>query len=323
MKKATKTLLIIATSLVLSGVIIFIALLIGLKWNYTKISNVEYEDITCEIDKDFDNIVVDTDVANVEFKLSDDACKVEFHVPKDAISSAVVKDDKLSIELFQKSNTFSLVYLDLSSPLITVYLPKKEYNDLFIDVTTGDVNIPSDFGFDDVNILINTGDLDYLADAFNKFNVEITTGDILIDTITSDLIAITTTTGNIDISNIDNDSDINANLVTGDISIKNVSCHNLVLDGTTADVDLSSVVVKDNLDIGLVTGDVTFNKSDAGNIDIKVNTGDVTGSLLSDKDFSVNTNTGNVDVPNSVIGDKCRININSGDVEIEVVTLKR
>ncbi len=51
---------------------------------------------------------------------------------------------------------------------------------------------------------------------------------------------------------------------------------------------------------------------------IKAGTGDVSGILLSDKIYVVNTNTGKVNVPNSVNGGRCEITTTTGDVKITV-----
>jgi hypothetical protein len=51
---------------------------------------------------------------------------------------------------------------------------------------------------------------------------------------------------------------------------------------------------------------------------VKTDTGDITGSLLSGKIFMPQTNTGDVTVPDTVTGGKCRLSTNTGDIKISI-----
>ena len=66
------------------------------------------------------------------------------------------------------------------------------------------------------------------------------------------------------------------------------------------------------------TGDVRFTDCDAAEICVKTDTGDVTGSLLSDKVFITNTDTGSVNVPETISGGKCEIITDTGDIKITI-----
>ena len=61
-----------------------------------------------------------------------------------------------------------------------------------------------------------------------------------------------------------------------------------------------------------------FKGSDAAELFVKTDTGDVTGSLLTDKIFITQTNTGDVDVPDTAAGGRCEIRTNTGDIEIKI-----
>jgi DUF4097 and DUF4098 domain-containing protein YvlB len=81
---------------------------------------------------------------------------------------------------------------------------------------------------------------------------------------------------------------------------------------------LESVIAIEKLDIKRSTGDVSFKGSDANAIFVKTTTGDVCGSLLSDKVYITNTSTGNINVPNSIVGGRCEITTSTGDIKITV-----
>jgi len=63
---------------------------------------------------------------------------------------------------------------------------------------------------------------------------------------------------------------------------------------------------------------VVFEGCDAGEIYVDTDTGDVSGTLLSDKVFIVKTDTGKIDVPNSISGGRCEIETDTGDVKISI-----
>ena len=66
------------------------------------------------------------------------------------------------------------------------------------------------------------------------------------------------------------------------------------------------------------TGDVRFEGSDAAAIFVETNTGDVTGTLLSDKIFLPQSNTGEIEVPQTVSGGRCQIITSTGDIRLKI-----
>ena len=97
-----------------------------------------------------------------------------------------------------------------------------------------------------------------------------------------------------------------------------MECKNLITRGNTGDVSLENVIATEMFSIERSTGDVRFTDCDAAEICVKTDTGDVTGSFLSDKIFITNTDTGSVNVPKTVIGGKCEITTDTGDIKITI-----
>lgn len=81
---------------------------------------------------------------------------------------------------------------------------------------------------------------------------------------------------------------------------------------------MKNVISKEKFSIERSTGDVMFDSCDAAEILVKTDTGDIKGSLLSDKVFITQTDTGSVDVPKTVIGGKCEITTDTGDIRIKI-----
>lgn len=110
---------------------------------------------------------------------------------------------------------------------------------------------------------------------------------------------------------------IDFSTTTGDININNVNVNgNVETETDTGNITLNNVVAKGDFEIESSTGNVKFEKSDAAQIFVKTSTGNVTGNLLSEKIFITETSTGNVSVPKTASGGKCKITTSTGNIEI-------
>lgn len=131
MKKSTKALLITAASLVLTGCILFAAVMSALKWDFTKLSTDEYKTNISKIDETFSNISVSVETADFTFAPSDDGkCRVECYEEKKEKHAVTVKNDTLIIKAVNRISWYDYIGFFFDSPKITVYLPKTEYNAL-------------------------------------------------------------------------------------------------------------------------------------------------------------------------------------------------
>ncbi len=297
MRKTTKIWLIIAVSLVLVGSIIFTGIMSVLKWDFRKLSTVKYQTNLYEITENFDDISIKTDTADIVFAVSADGkCKVGCYEDKKEKHSVTVQENTLVINIVNQKSWYDYIGINFGSPKITVYLPKTEYTLLVIKTSTGDIEIPKDFKFQNVDISLSTGDVDFYASASELIKIKASTGDISLENMSAGLLEITVS--------------------TGDVDLKNIECNSVLSSGSTGDIHLKNVIAKEEFSIKRSTGDVKFNGCDAGEISVETDTGDVSGSLLSEKVFITKTSTGKIDVPNTVTGGKCEIKTDTGDIKI-------
>ena len=321
MRKRTKIWLVIASSLVLAGCIIFGGLMIVLKWDFTKFETVKYETNEYEIIDNFSNISIETDTADIIFALSDDGkCKVKCYEERKANHSVTVQDDTLVINIINKKSWYDYIGINFGSPKITVYLPKAEYTSLLINESTGDIKIPKEFKMSSVDISLSTGDVDFYAVASEYVKIKTSTGNIRMDNTSVGAVDLTVSTGEITVSNVICDGDTNIKVSTGRTKLTDIKCKNLTSSGSTGNISLNNVVALEKFSIKRSTGDVRFNSSDAAEIFVKTDTGEVVGSLLTDKVFITHTDTGRVDVPKTVSGGRCEITSDTGDIKINIIS---
>lgn len=130
---------------------------------------------------------------------------------------------------------------------------------------------------------------------------------LLIDESTGDICAENISAGSLDLT-----------VSTGKVNLTDVECKNLISKGDTGDIFLKNVVATEKFSIERSTGDVKFDSSDAAEIFVITDTGNVTGSLLTDKVFIAHTDTGSVEVPKTVTGERCEISTDTGDIKITI-----
>lgn len=280
MRNSTKIWLIIATSLVALGCIIFSVAMTKNYWDFTKLSTVKYETNTYQINENFSNISMNTDTADILFIPSDDKmCKVVCYEMSDMKHTTTVQNDTLTINVTDEREWYDHIGITLGSPKITVYLPKTEYDSLAIKEDTGDIEVPKDFKFGSIDIATSTGD--------------------------------------ITVSGVTCEGDLKINVSTGKVNLTDIKCKSLISDGSTGDFSLKNVIATEKFSIERSTGDVKFDDCDATEIWVETDTGDVTGKLLSEKIFITQTSTGDVNVPKSTNGGKCEITTSTGDIHIK------
>ncbi len=322
MRTRTKVWLMIAASLVLIGCILFASVMSMLRWDFMKLSTVKYETNTYEISEAFDGISMDTDTADIVFVFSDDGkCRVVCHEEENAKHSVTVEDGTLTVELIDEGSVYALIGnigLNFGSPKITVHLPKAEYASLLIHEDTGDIEIPKDFVFKDVDISLSTGDVGFCASASEMIKIKTSTGDIRVENSSAGALDLSVSTGKATVSGVTCEGDVTVGVSTGKAYLTDIKCQNVISSGSTGGISLKNVIAAEKFSIKRSTGDIRFDSADAAEIFVKTDTGDITGSLLSEKVFVVETDTGRIDVPKTVTGGRCEITTNTGDIRIKV-----
>ena len=319
MSKQNKIWLIIGASLLFLGLIMFSLVMMVNNWNFTKLSTVEYETNTYEVSNRFNGISIKTKTADIVFESSDDGeCKVVCYEEEKVKHSVSVQDETLIINVIDDRKWYDYFGITLSSPKITVYLPDAYYDTLLIKGDTGDIEIPNNFKFESIDISSSTGSVNNEASASQFIKIKMTTGNIFIENISTGIMELSVSTGKITAKAITCGGNVKVNVSTGDAWLTDISCKALVSTGSTGDVWLKKVIASEQFNIKRSTGNIIFEKCDAYELFIKTDTGYVKGSLLSNKVFIAESDTGSVDVPKTIIGGKCEITTNTGDINVAI-----
>jgi len=319
MATKTKVWLIIAAACIVLGCGLFAIVMTALDWDFTRLSTAKYETNTYNITEAFDGISVNTDTADIVFALSEDGeCRIVCLEEKNAKHSVKVKDGTLSVDLTDERTVYDFIGLHFGTTRITLYLPKTEFDSLFIKESTGDIDIPESFTFSTADISLSTGDVLFCASASGSVKIKASTGDIRVENVSAGSLDVSVSTGKVTASEVDCEGDVTVGVSTGKVMLTDITCKNLTSNGSTGDIILDGVIAEKKLSVKRSTGDILFNGSDAAEIFVTADTGDVTGTLLTEKVFITETSTGSIDVPKSVTGGRCEIKTATGDIKIEI-----
>ena len=319
MKKATMVWLIVAASLVLAGLLTVTCGLAAAQWDFSLLSSTKLETNTHEITEVYQNISVATDTADVVFiPCEGEKTSVVCHEAVKETHRVEVRDGTLFIELVDTRKWYDYINIGINfdSPKITVSLPEGAYGTLTLKGSTSDVNIPDAFSFKSMDIAVSTGDVTCAASVTGAMRIKASTGDIKVGDLSAGELSMSVSTGMITASDLTIEGDMTVSVSTGKSYLTNVTCKNITSTGNTGDMTLTNVVVAEKISVKRSTGDVKFDRCDAAELVIETDTGDVTGTLLSEKVFMYKTDTGDVDLPDSVSGGTCKITTDTGDIRI-------
>ena len=285
----------------------------------TACSSMNYETNIHEINEEFNNISIKTDTADIAFVPSNDGmCRVACYEEAKISHSVEVQNGTLTVNVVNNKKWYDYIGVNIDTPKITVYLPEKAYFSLVIEESTGDIEISKDFKFKSIDISLSTGNIKCYASAVENIKIAASTGDIYAEGISASSLDLTVSTGNVTVSSVTCEEDITIGVSTGKTYLTDVACKNLTSTGSTGDISLKNVISTEKISVERSTGDVTLDRSDAAELFIITSTGDVEGSLLTNKVFITKTDTGRIDVPNSIIGGRCEITTDTGDIKISI-----
>ncbi len=280
MKKAIKC----AVVMIAAGVITVFCALILVKFDLSKLNTHKFEKKTYVVSEDFESINIKSVTSVLCFAPSeDDKCRVIADEREKVSYTVEVVNGVLNIGVENNEEWYDkLVFFSFGEEeKVTIYLPKNDYEKLYVKLTYGEIRIRDDFNFKAVDI--------------------------------------NTTSGEISLSGIKKTENINIKATSGDIDLKDIQTDELRVESRSGEIKLSDVTAEKDMSVKAASGDVDFNRCDSDNIYIKTTSGDVECSLLSEKLFSVNTKSGDVDVPVSTLtAGKCNIRTSSGDIEVKI-----
>ncbi len=319
MKKKTVFWLTTAVLLILIGAMLFGGVMMAYDWNFKKLSTVKYETNSHTVREPFHGISVETGTANVTFLPSEDgSCKVVCYEEEKVKHVVTVENGTLNIQAENKKGWYEHIGINFDSPKITVYLPQDAGVWIEVKASTGRVEIPQGLKLQSVDVTVSTGHVTVGASTSGVTKIKATTGNIKVENASVGELDLKTSTGKINVTDVTCESNLTTKVSTGKTTLTGVICEDLTSHGSTGSITLTDVIASGRISIERSTGNVILDRTDAAELVVDTDTGDVKGSFLTDKIFFAKSDTGRVVVPESMIGGRCEITSDTGDIKITV-----
>ncbi|MBO5416990.1 MAG: DUF4097 family beta strand repeat protein [Clostridia bacterium] len=257
MSKGTKIWLAVGAGLVLAGVIVFAVAIVALGFDFAKLGTGKYETNTYCPEGVFERIVIETEVSDIDFALSDDGkCKVVSREEEKLKHSVEIKDGALVIRNSDERKWFDFIRIFSERQSLTVYLPESGYKSLFIETNTGDIKLGGGFSFERIEISGDTGDVELTEITCKSLDIETDTGDIFLKSVMAEgNLSLDTDTGDVEFYRCDAGS-IKADTDTGDISGTLLTEKVFIASSSTGNVRVPSSTKGGRCELSSDTGDI-------------------------------------------------------------------
>lgn len=276
MKRTVIAILIAVLVVAIGGALVF-AGLSAVRYDFRKLDRTEYATNTHSVGP-VRAIDVQCDTADVELVAGGEAdCKVVcFENDREKYTVDAV-DGTLVIRPENSRTRWSLFGFAFKSPKITIYLPAGVYELLKAQLETGDITADKALSFD-------------------RLEVGLETGDLVLNGVQARL--------------------VKAHGSTGDIRLADMAPEALDVSVNTGKIELVNVVCSGDLRCESSTGDIRLTDVDGANLYLSASTGDIEGTIRTEKVFSAHASTGKVSVPATTTGGRCEAETSTGDIRL-------
>jgi DUF4097 and DUF4098 domain-containing protein YvlB len=234
--------------------------------------------------KSFDITSDSSDITIKKADISNISVKVYGDKRNEVITST--KDNILYID---NSNDYNIcLFFCMMNSRIEILVPELEYNNLKIEVASGDINI-EDITLNNVDINSKSGNV--RLNKSTTADIDVVSGDVNVEELDSGKLI--TVSGNIIVNNI---NEVNARTISGDIKITNIgkTCQ---LSTTSGNIWISNLNMLTDSSLKTISGDVRVLKANDIYFDISTISGTVyaeKNNRFSEKEIKISTTSGNV-----------------------------
>ena len=320
MKKRTKITLLVASILLVTGLMICAAALASEDHSVFQWNTEEFEVNTQTITEAFSNIRIHTAEADIRLMpATDGVCRVEHPESKYTGYDIIVQDGLLAIE-YRNTRKWYQFKIDFYVPNreVRVYLPQSQYDALMLHTASGDIAVDLGVAYQTAKFSTASGDIACHAKVAESCDIQTASGTILLhDTGTVGSVHIGSASGDCTVTNLESGS-FYMKSTSGDAVLTNIAAEDFTAHTVSGEMRLSNCLGQ-KMSLECTSGDIQFVNCDGKDITITTVSGDVEGSFASPKLFESHTTSGDISLPRSEATDsRCTVKTTSGDVEIDI-----
>jgi len=303
MRSKKKIALIIAAICAGIGSIAILTTFLLIQFDFSRLNTMKFEEKTYEVTESFNKISINDLECDIKFIPTESGpCRVVCFESSKIGNQVSVEEDTLIVTRQDKRPWYAHFGIWWSeNNTVTVYLPKKEYESLYVKTLSGDITMADSFAFQEARLVSTSGDIAFTSHISGNLYVKSTSGDINLNSIEAKTTEIRST--------------------SGDLSLSQIGASELMLKTISGTIKIEQTTVEGHAEIITTSGDISLYETDADTLYIKSVSGDIRGTLLTSKIFKTHTTSGSVHIPPSKEGaGECNINTTSGDIRIDIVS---
>lgn len=339
MNKVKKFFLISAAGMIVAGLIIAVCSMAFVKFDFTELDTMDWQTNTYEIEEAFENIEIhgiETDVKLLP--ATDGVCKVVCTENDTIYNEIEVTENTLSIIRVDKSKKRVFMSVEFEQPETTVYLPEQVYVKLLIENSSGDIEIPEGFTFEEANVENTSGQIAFYADVKGSLSAKSSSGGVRVGENTIGSLSAVASSGAASVKSATVKEDVSVETSSGSILIEEVACAKLRVKNSSGSIHLSdvkaeelegenssgeircnNVMVAGDMKLSNTSGGMEIDGCDAANLKLTSSSGSIRGTLLTEKIFVADATSGSVDVPKTTSGGMCEVTTTSGSIKMSIV----
>ena len=246
------SLLVIAVGFVLS-----LGALAAMKFDLSRLNTLDYHTVNRTVQDSFSTIRVDMTDCDVQpLPSQDDTCRIEYTESQTRTYTANVKGDTLTVSQEDAGAWYNHVGIYLGPVELTIYLPQKQYELLYIDSLSGTVTVPENFSFENIQVYSTSGPVYLAAQVRSELCVDTISGEQQVTGIQSQAIRLQSTSGNVVLTNCDAPT-IQIETISGNVSAALTSSKTFDIDTVNGEVQIPQGSTGDGCEITTISGDIT------------------------------------------------------------------
>lgn len=318
MKRSKKIALVVAALLIIAGGILAV-IGFGLTGNdLKKLNSEELITNTHTIGESFEHIRIRTSSSDIQIlPSSGNACTVVCDDSESRYHTVAVEAGTLTITQIVQPQMFSVMLL--YDPTVTVYLPERQYKNLYADGASSDIlDVSSEFTFENVQLVTSSGDIHYHAAVNHDLTVKTSSGDIDIANCHADGNAlVTATSGSIHIDGMRTE-EFTVNTSSGDMYLSSITARTVHTSATSGDINISSCEAEQDVTAQTSSGDLTLADIHAGgSLDLSTTSAQITLTNAVATAMTGSTSSGDAFLGNVRVVEQLSLDSTSGMIRFD------
>ncbi|MBR2646908.1 MAG: DUF4097 family beta strand repeat protein [Clostridia bacterium] len=313
MKRIMKTFTKLGVCLFLVGSIIFTTAMFAACWDWSKLSNIVYEDKTYTVSADeVDKIALDIESGKLEIEQTDDEnITVEYYIGRSKNGKERISiKPSLSDGVLTIKQKVGFVIFNFTEKKAVVKIPADKTLELSAEVASGEITL---------------GNVEEQY-AFSSLKLNVTSGEICVNSaVTAEKVSMSVTSGEISIKNaMTSAGNVSIKVTSGDVEINGaLTAENISMSVTSGDIDVNSEVTATSATLSVTSGkiDAYGGVLAADKVEAKVSSGDIKIAMKGKKEvysYTCKVGSGDSNISSYIAGDKTiKATVSSGDIHIK------